>query len=647
MAFIEDLLSVFQEFSEDDGNSNFTYTIVYGSCSKVIPHQEFRLYLLIPAAISTVLLAFSTRRTKQKLHLLNGRPGLIFPMDVMKRSHRFSYAAAFGTLAHLCSNIVFDAKYAFNYNGPTYLKGITTESPLGYLVATLFSWIFTAEFFANSFCTQKMNISYLILIIGVLPEMLCYLYLTFSLPVRFVLSIAKPEKKTKLAVDFESSKDLYESVRKSYQGIHVAKLFKRPPPPPPPPEGAKEKLIFLLKNLTGMVFYKRTKGFRYSTRIMSVIAIGFILLCEVTFLLFIVFYQAFEYAEKILNTLQVVEEFLTTTDRKTLHMLLFLVTALRGCFLTSLMVAYTINVVFLLHYMTSYRNNLLLLYKGKNEHLIPMTEKSNASLIVGSMRYAGYQVGYIGWGFFIQFLLLLIISIVIATIVTLWDVIKDLILQQIMILWPVLITSLVLNILQLVLSKFLFLQENGDILAMDNRRLFFIFTYFMFFYNIFIGIFSCLMRIIKAIILGALFLPRLDHSTLPKKFQRMDPGFDAYCGFMHVESTHTNPVAMVFISILQAESLTALKKKEKKILNIVLRDEYQEMLAKKRRKARWKWLLAYTLVNNPEISLQRRLVLAKERNENIKEIFFSHSSSFTVKSTKPDLEDVIIQSERL
>lgn len=27
-----------------------------------------------------------------------------------------------------------------------------------------------------------------------------------------------------------------------------------------PPEGAKEKLIFLLKNLTGIVFYKRTKG---------------------------------------------------------------------------------------------------------------------------------------------------------------------------------------------------------------------------------------------------------------------------------------------------------------------------------------------------------------------------------------------------
>lgn len=48
---------------------------------------------------------------------------------------------------------------------------------------------------------------------------------------------------------------------------------------------------------------------------------------------------------------------------------------------------------------------------------------------------------------------------------------------------------------------------------------------------------------------------------------------------MHVESTHTNPVAMVFISILQAESLTALKRKEKKILNIVLRGEFFNIMA--------------------------------------------------------------------
>lgn len=54
------------------------------------------------------------------------------PMDVLRRSHRFSYAAAFGTLARLCAGIVFDAEYAFKYNGPTYLKGCFLNDSLVY-----------------------------------------------------------------------------------------------------------------------------------------------------------------------------------------------------------------------------------------------------------------------------------------------------------------------------------------------------------------------------------------------------------------------------------------------------------------------------------------------------------------------------------
>ncbi|XP_062615537.1 stimulated by retinoic acid gene 6 protein-like [Saccostrea cucullata] len=631
--------------------TNFTYVAFLEDCPTVIPHQEFRLSLLLPAAICTLILSFLTRRTKQKLHLLNGRPGLIFPMDILKRSHRFSYAAAFGTLARLCSDIVFEAKYAFNYDGPTYFKvfialasmfiyglgyyplfaGITTESPIGYLIATLFAWAFTANFFANSFCEQNMNVSYLILIVKLLPEIVCYLYLTFSLPARFILSIVKPRKKNKFAVDFESSDDLYESIRKSYQGNHVRKLFTKPESPPPPPEGKKDKIIFLLKSLSQKIFYRRKKGFRYSARMVTVVAVGFVLLYTVFLDLFLGLYQVFEYLEDgIIAQFDVIgydeqpgESPAITAIREGLYFGYYFVISFGGCFLASLTVAFLINAVFLFHYLTSYRRCLMNLYKGKPKHLTPRNEKSNASLMVGSVRYAGYQVGYIGWGFFIQFLVLLLVSISIATVITLWEFLKDFIISTIMRLWPVLLTSLVLNFAQLLLSKFVFLQENGNILAMENRRLFFIFTYFMFFYNVFIGLISCLMRIIKSIILGALFLPRLDHSVLPRKFQQFDPGFDAYCGFMHIESTHTNPVAMVFISILQAESLTALKRKKMNDIDAIPFDEKQEMIDKKRRKARWKWLLAFTLVNNPELSLQRRLVLAKERNENVKEILFS------------------------
>ena len=56
------------------------------------------------------------------------------------------------------------------------------------------------------------------------------------------------------------------------------------------------------------------------------------------------------------------------------------------------------------------------------------------------------------------------------------------------------------------------------------------FTYFMFFFNVFLGLVSCLLRILKSIVVGALFLSRLDISSLPREFQFFDPGTENYSG---------------------------------------------------------------------------------------------------------------------
>lgn len=39
------------------------------------------------------------------------------------------------------------------------ILGISLESPIGYLAAIPFSWIFTAEFFTCSICRQKNTVS--------------------------------------------------------------------------------------------------------------------------------------------------------------------------------------------------------------------------------------------------------------------------------------------------------------------------------------------------------------------------------------------------------------------------------------------------------------------------------------------------------
>ena len=62
------------------------------------------------------------------------------------------------------------------------------------------------------------------------------------------------------------------------------------------------------------------------------------------------------------------------------------------------------------------------------------------------------------------------------------------------------------------------------LMLFSSRRLFHIVSYFLFFLNIFVGLFSCLIRIFYAILLGALFLPRLQKSALPRDWELFDPG---------------------------------------------------------------------------------------------------------------------------
>ena len=50
------------------------------------------------------------------------------------------------------------------------------------------------------------------------------------------------------------------------------------------------------------------------------------------------------------------------------------------------------------------------------------------------------------------------------------------------------------------------------------------FTYFMLFYNMFLGLASILLRIGKSMVVGTLMLSRLDYSVLPRKFEFLDPG---------------------------------------------------------------------------------------------------------------------------
>ncbi|EDO30951.1 predicted protein, partial [Nematostella vectensis] len=81
-------------------------------------------------------------------------------------------------------------------------------------------------------------------------------------------------------------------------------------------------------------------------------------------------------------------------------------------------------------------------------------------------------------------------------------------------------------------------------------RLFHICTYFLFFFNIFLGVVSCLTRILIGAGIGVLFLARTQKSLVARDYELMDPGFNAYIGYLYLEHTHSNPVLVTFCRLL-------------------------------------------------------------------------------------------------
>ncbi|KAL5003951.1 hypothetical protein ScPMuIL_017407 [Solemya velum] len=610
-------------------------------CLGAIQHQTFYVFLLIPSVVLTLMFSFTWRRQYKARDVLMGRPAFVYPMDIMSRSNRFSYAAAFGAVTSLCAEVIFESLYAIDYAGPTYLKvfiallsmliygidymplftSISVRNPIGYGVGSLYAWMFFVLKLYRIFRCEYEPLPLGILILSDVPELLCLAYLSISLPVRFGQSLYKRIKRQ--STDPESMTAMVEKIQNSYQGIRVRKLLKRPDPERKPPTTLVGKLMSLVYLIHTKLIYQRSPDFRYSGRFLSVTVVSAILIYQTTIKLLVGFIPLFVLLEEYMGVLlagvgfepEDGEHGAVTMLRTALWIGLYFNHAVRICFIVSVVVAFVVSFVMILHSMASYRTNLLAVYRGDTTNLPPRESKSNPSLLVGCMRFAGYQIGYTAWAFIIQLCLVLLVTIVLAVIVTMFEWgFGDIFIELLMNAWPALLITLLVNVAQTLLAKFLFLRDSSRSTAIDNRRVFFILVYFMFFYNIFLGFISCLLRILKSVVIGALFMARLDQSTLPRRFEFMDPGFSAYVGLIYTERAHTHPVAIVFTRILLAMYYQKLKKKYRvKEESDVNSEEYKTR--RRHMKAQSNWMMLYTLHNNPQLQCLRKDYIDMSRNK--------------------------------
>lgn len=174
-----------------------------------------------------------------------------------------------------------------------------------------------------------------------------------------------------------------------------------------------------------------------------------------------------------------------------------------------------------------------------------------------SLSFSGYQIAFVLTGYSVLSFFLAIIAAILSAI---FKYIHFLISPDMLELYeeigkalaPPICLAICLWLYQLFLTYYVFRdREFPDVtITVDNRRFYSIMSYFFFFYNILLGLFSSIMRILKGMLLGVIFISRIDRTSLMQGFQTWDRAFVAYLGFIHVLVAHSHPVMLMFCQLL-------------------------------------------------------------------------------------------------
>ncbi|ELU08524.1 hypothetical protein CAPTEDRAFT_225028 [Capitella teleta] len=282
----------------------------------------------------------------------------------------------------------------------------------------------------------------------------------------------------------------------------------------------------------------------------------------------------------------------------------------------SLVVSTLVQLFSMVLVFLNYRKDLLKLFKGNYSWQPKMIEKSSAaSALFGSMKYSGFQIAFFIYAWFLLSVILVVVLMLVCylVIVPIRDKESNFVLRMLYKLWPTVIVTVALNFAQLMLCKFCFLQQNGAFMALTNRRAMNIASYFLFFFNVLLGLFSCLRRILFSVLIGTILISRLDRLLLTKGFERLDTGYSTYLGMLKVDLYHTHPILKAFVDIVIEHRREVTEAPATVIHSKDTADKTQPMTRK--RIARNRWRKALTLVNNPTILLDRLQVQIKEQEK--------------------------------
>uniref|UniRef100_A0A8D2IR27 Stimulated by retinoic acid gene 6 protein-like n=1 Tax=Varanus komodoensis TaxID=61221 RepID=A0A8D2IR27_VARKO len=410
------------------------------------------------------------------------------------------------------------------------------------------------------------------------PSLLCKVFLLGRFAYIFVQAL-----RVRLQMDLNQEETSFLEL---HQAQYVQQLMKKPPTEQPPKSWIQQKV------------YEWDPLFQFPCRMicMGVLAMICLYMVSKGDLLVLRVSAPSQVDKPVMALIQSLEEFIDVTE---------------GVWTATTFTACLTCVSYVFHILACYRKHMKRLWAGQKQFLPVMFSKCSSSQSVAAIaRYSGWQIAYILWGYLIIHVVQCLFGVLLMYSFVLpvkngqgVEMVKNL---GIGILTLCIIIGFIL--LQVLIAARFFLQpkilenDKEKPLALDNRRGFQNFNYFFFFYNVLLGLGSCLFRLLSSIVVGAWLIARIDRTIMPKGYEALDMGFRTWIGMLFLDHYHTNPTLICFCHIL------VLKARERPQQGSTYYQHFNNATGKPEvsKKSRTRWLLLYTLLNNPSLSALRK-----------------------------------------
>ncbi|PWA14905.1 hypothetical protein CCH79_00014212, partial [Gambusia affinis] len=563
----------------------------------------------------TGVLSFLQRRAQrlaidQKLPFLKGRFGIVVPLDTIgSLSNRWSYGFAFGAVSSSVL-LLFSERY-IPFTVPPWARAIV------YLVGALEVGLVYFPFFAclsTPFRTVGAvlgilySIAWIVItvwdtavcprgeVLGkyqkIISQWPCILSLVFLLG-RFIYMLVK-DVRIRLQLETADPEELIDQ----HQVNHVKRLLRTS-------QQSKPLSWFQTR------VYDWDPYFKFPNRIIGTAIISLIGLYTMTLADYSLSDVAFDRVEEWKSTLKditgscnqtqalvymipQIEEFIDVARSE------FLYHHVRRSWLATTIFASLNSVAYTFHILVCYsmifclRKHLKRLWRGQKGFLPEKFHNPKSAVSVVSYLI----VHFVHFLFALLFAYFLVLPIQHGKVQTMLSNLGLILLTIGMVVGLV--------ILQVVLVQIFFLQDKMSPsdkqkpLALNNRHAFHCFNYFFFFYNVVMGISTCILRLLFSIVVGTWLVSRIDRTIMQRGYENLDAGYSTWIGMIFADHYHNNPVMVCFCQLLVSSTI------EKHNATAYSSFENAPSASPLNSRARRRWALLYTLLKNPPLILRRK-----------------------------------------